>query len=249
MRPSSLSIKIRNGSSSSPTSTRTWPTTSASRPMAAILPSLQGELHGHEGPLADAFALDFNPPTVLLDDALADREAQARPFADLFGREEGIEDLGQVLWGKPVPGVGNGDLDHSWLASSSLAPGYGGDDDSDLSHPFNGVKGVAQKIQQELLKHLGIGLDLDWREGVHDDPRVGHGALPVHEGDRLRDDPAEIDQRKRRLPLPREVQEPPDDGGGAVHFPLDHREESGEVCELLVGQKRRRVGAPLESLD
>ena len=51
---------------------------------------------------------------------------------------------------------------------------------SHLAIAFNRVEGIGEEVQEELLKHLGIGPKLDrLREGTDDNPFVRHGGLPL----------------------------------------------------------------------
>jgi hypothetical protein len=43
------------------------------------------------------FALHFNMPAVVADDAVADGQAEAGALADLFSSEEGIVDFGEMV--------------------------------------------------------------------------------------------------------------------------------------------------------
>jgi len=117
---------------------------------------------------------------MLLDDALADRETQACPLADLLGGEEGIEDLGQMLQCDAAAVVGHGELDDLAAVSSAVPrlDEVGGN--PHLSIAFNRVEGIGEEVQEELLKHLGIGPQLDrFGEGADDDPLVRRGGLPL----------------------------------------------------------------------
>ena len=109
---------------------------------------------GEGGTLTDG-ACHIDRSLVLIGDNIV-RNAQAlsRPFADLFGREEWIEYLVDLVGGNTVAGIG--DLDkHSRLfgcgADGNLSFGAG------IAHPFgNGLRRVDDDIQENLIKRSGI---------------------------------------------------------------------------------------------
>lgn len=55
------------------------------------------------------FALHVYVAAVILDDAVADGEAEAGAFADLFGGEKRIVDFGEVFGGDAAAAVAEGD--------------------------------------------------------------------------------------------------------------------------------------------
>src|SRR3990172_6193440 len=113
-RGSSFSMRRRVGRSSSTTSTlipSTWaaawrmsaaPSTAPPLLAPRLPPLSQGEPHGHDGPLRDPLTPDLDGAPMLLDDALADGEAEARPLPHLLGGEERIEDPREVFRGDPA---------------------------------------------------------------------------------------------------------------------------------------------------
>ena len=80
------------------------------RRVVAGLERLRRQPDAKEAALAE-MALDFERAAVIADDAVADREAQACPFADRLGREEGLEDVRQVLGTDPAAVVFDLDQD------------------------------------------------------------------------------------------------------------------------------------------
>src|SRR5205807_4789269 len=71
-------------------------------------------VHGQidaEGRAVPRFAIDVDVPVVLFDDAVGHGEAEARAFAQLFGREERLEDARLRLGVHACAGVAHFDLD------------------------------------------------------------------------------------------------------------------------------------------
>src|SRR5829696_5791927 len=89
-RTSSGPVSPRDPSSASlPPASRT---AGLRRRIRGRLGPAQGQRDAQAGPHPDG-ALDGDPPAVLLDDAVADAEAQPRPLPDRLRGEEGVEDL------------------------------------------------------------------------------------------------------------------------------------------------------------
>src|SRR3990172_6984293 len=158
IRPSSLSIKMRNGSSSSTTSTRMshhpfsltgYPSTSLSI-LLHLLYHRQRDDYG--SPLAHALALDFNGSLMLLDDAQANWQAEACPLPRFFRREEGIDNLTQILGCDAAAVVGNRERGHVRLTERSVPCSCDADSNSHLSAVLHGVQCVRQDVEEKLLK-------------------------------------------------------------------------------------------------
>ena len=127
------------------------------------------------GPRAD----DLDPAAVLLHDALADGQPQARSLPDLFGGEEGVEDLCEMLRRRcrrrcpprrSRPSRRNRRLG-DWAmgstradASSQLTPRRIAElprrgtprGDRDLAAPLDRIQGVGEEVQEDLLEHLRV---------------------------------------------------------------------------------------------
>src|SRR4030042_6967328 len=97
-----------------------------------LVPRLTGQGYSEGGTLAD-LALDVDPASVSLDNAVAYGEAQARALG--FGRVERIEDVAQ-LWQRDAPaGIGEA---HAQLLSL-FVPGCVNEEISSGGHGFDGV--------------------------------------------------------------------------------------------------------------
>src|SRR5437899_3424853 len=112
------------------------------------------------------FRFDLNSAFVVLDNLLADRQAQAGAFGfsfarGAFGGEEGLENAGQELVGDSRAVVD--DLDENFRVSR-IAEALDGERAAAAQH---GLAGVNQQIEQYLLELHGVpkngetGLDLD----------------------------------------------------------------------------------------
>ena len=91
------SIVSQSSASSSTMSTR------------VMAPSPEGECV-NVGPVTE-LARDRDPTAMLADDSVGDRQAQARPLADVLRREERLEHARQVLRGDPAPFVADADAE------------------------------------------------------------------------------------------------------------------------------------------
>ena len=89
-----------------------------------------------------------NLAAVLLDDAIADAEAKTRALSDLFGREEGVENL--VGMSNPVAVIGKRDFDS--------VSGFGGHDfDARGATDFvHRVVSVVENVEEDLLQLMGV---------------------------------------------------------------------------------------------
>src|SRR5579862_908777 len=110
-----------------------------------------------------AFGLERERTAVLVDDdAARDGKALTRPFTDLLGGEERIEDLVPRLLGDPGTGVADRDLHRlAYLtrAHDKLAPVS-----RILDHRGNSVRGVHHQIKHDLIDLTEVALHL-WKLG------------------------------------------------------------------------------------
>src|SRR5689334_12286864 len=83
---------------------------------------VRGQQDPEGGPGAD-LALHRDAAAMTIDDAVNDRQAEARTLADVLGREERIEDLRDHVGRDPGAVVGDGDLDLLALAVRGDADG------------------------------------------------------------------------------------------------------------------------------
>src|SRR3954451_22214530 len=114
-----------------------------------------GEDDAEGGAAADG-AGDFDAALVVFDDFLADGEAEAGAlgFALLggaLGGEEGLEDLGEELFGDAGAGV-----DHLEAGFLGLAAERGGLDREGAALAEHGVAGVDQEVEEHLLELYGV---------------------------------------------------------------------------------------------
>src|SRR3712207_2173394 len=75
-----------------------------------LLRRLDRYLDAEGRPVVEA-AVNADRAAVALDDAVADREAEAGALPDRLGRKKRVEDFAEVLGGDAAPRVGDGD-DH-----------------------------------------------------------------------------------------------------------------------------------------
>ena len=111
-------------------------------------------------------ALDCHPPTMIAHDAIHDSQAKTRPFALFLLREEGLEEMGHVLFRDAVPFVVHGD-DHEasldrirsrrWRCVPLLH------DDANESAMIHRLKCVDQQVRENLQKLLRIGVHFPHR--------------------------------------------------------------------------------------
>src|SRR3990172_779859 len=116
----------------------------------------QGTEEREGRPVAGA-ALDLDPTTHRLDDAVADRQTEARALADPLGREEREEDLAQHLGGHATPRVLDVELHPTVLHARAQG---------DATVPADGIAGVVDEVEQDLLELVRAGDELRelWRE-------------------------------------------------------------------------------------
>ena len=83
---------------------------SSSSTMSTSCHGSLGKMNAELGPVAK-LALDPDPTAVLADDSVGDRQAQARPLADVLRSEERLEHARQVLRGDAAPLVADADAE------------------------------------------------------------------------------------------------------------------------------------------
>src|SRR3989338_369136 len=135
--------------SASSTTTRTLPRASAIVSPGAGRDRRQREFDQERSALAGARAA-VDGAAVLLDDAVADGQAQAGAPAGGLGGEEGVVDLAQVLRGDADAGVADLDLDAAVVVAGA---------DGELAALRHGVAGVDQQVQEDLLELAGVAAD------------------------------------------------------------------------------------------
>ena len=178
-------------------------------------------------PLAD-LALDVDAAVVLLDDGVADGQAQPGALADALGREERIEDAGAVLGPDARARVGDAD---------DLGPVLDREPDPELAAPGHGVEGVEDDVDEDLLEPFALGVDGGDGRELEDQADVHGLELVVDEGQDLLDALLEVDALERGLRgAAGEGQEVLDDAGDPVGLGLDLLQDLGvvRVGELLL---------------
>src|SRR5262245_17596661 len=178
--------------------------------------------------MADHAAVGF-------DDAVADREAEARALADRLGGEERLEQFRLVFRQDAGPVV------------LHLEPDLpAGVEDADQNPPlrtarrFDRLLRVDHEIQRDLFDLGEVRIDLARRRelDVERDRRVVEIAPP--QLDDLADDLAEVDEGGRPRLLAAEARQIADDLAGPAALRLDERD--------LLERLRRQAAMPLEQL-
>lgn len=79
--------------------------------------------------------------------------------------------------------------------------------DTNLSTTLDGIKRICQKVEQDLLKHLSIGLDHApiW-EWDYDNLLIFEAGLPLHKRYRVQHHVIDIHHVEGGLALPREIE-------------------------------------------
>ena len=149
------------------------------------------------------------------DDAVADRQAQPGAVADVFGGEEWIEDLGQVLLADARARVRESDLDGVLSFPVTGA-------DVQVAAALHGFCGVDDHVDEDALDLRRI----DHRQGqvfleMLDHFDVMEERLVLHQGDTFVQHFVDIAEGLVRLALAGEVQQPADDVSAAVSLSDD----------------------------
>ena len=110
--------------------------------------------------------IDLDPAVVVLDDAVADRQAQARPLPRVLGGEERLEDLVAIGRGDAAAGVGDRQH-HVFGGRRQVQPALAPHDllgrDAQRPAAGHGVDRVRDQVQADLLDLIGIAGDLGRR--------------------------------------------------------------------------------------
>ncbi len=116
------------------------------------------------------------------DDAAADPEAEAGA-AFSFGGVEGLEEVGEDVFGDAGPVVVDGDEDAGFAADSVVVEaggqGLGGDDDFAVG--VGGLRGVGEEIGEDLAEFGGEAVDAEFRWDVLRHGDAGGGEARFHE--------------------------------------------------------------------
>ncbi len=108
---------------------------------------------------------DADVAAVLVDELLADPEAEAGAYRALGG-EEGVEHLFGSGGGDAVAAVRDGETD-SWLAGGGIEGGGGPDDDAAVM--TDGVERVGEQVGEDLAELAGDAEDLERGFALLDD--------------------------------------------------------------------------------
>ena len=146
--------------------------------------------------------IEVDTTALRVDDAIADREAQASPLADRLGGEEGVEDL-----------VADGRFDAAALVDDvDLDPvGQGPAPDRHQAPGRAGIDGVGDQVEHHLVD-LG-GITGDQRQGVevHLECHLLLDGQGPHDLDRAGNPGVQVDLLELALVDPGKVAESPDD--------------------------------------
>ena len=177
---------------------------------------------------------------MFLHDRVSDRQPEARPLADILGREERIEDLRLHVFGHARPIVG--DFEHDRVAIE-VVPGAD-DERAATVRADHGLFGVDDEVEQHLLDLMRIGERLGESGGKRLDGHDVVDALLVRaQRQRFADHLVEIDHGARRVALAGEGQQVADDLGGALRLAEDGLEAAARV---VVGRPLRQAFGPGE---
>ena len=139
--------------------------TRAAQGMRAHARRVDGQVDAERRALAH-LRLHFDPPLVVLDDLLADRQAQARALGlallrRALGGEERLEDLREQLLGDARAGVDHLDANFEPVVRR------GGLDRERAAFAEHGLAGVDQQVQQDLLELDRVAVDVQARLDLH----------------------------------------------------------------------------------
>ncbi len=88
-------------------------------------------------------AIHENTSAVLLNNPISHSQPQARSFADGFGREKGIEDPSDILFGNAHAGIGDIHDNHGFIHSRL---------NCNLSAGGHGIPRIQEQVDENLLK-------------------------------------------------------------------------------------------------
>ena len=162
---------------------------------------------------APRLALDRDRPAVLLDDPLAEREAESRPLPARLRREEGLEDPRPDLGRNPRPGVADLEPHPVPLAVEPCRDR----EPARRRHGAHRVLGIHDEVHQHLVESVGIRPEDGQVLGeVEDDLHVARPQLVAEKLDRLPNHVVESDLAALGRVLAREGKEVADDADAAI---------------------------------
>ena len=178
---------------------------------------------------------------MLLHNRIGHRQAESGPLAHFLGGEERVEDLRLQVVGNA--GAIVVDFEHDrFLPRVVPRPHH---ERAASVRGKHRLFGIHDQIQQHLLDLMAIGEDLRQPGGERlDDGHVVDALLIGAEGERFAGDLIHVHHRPRRLPLPRERQQVPNDARGALGFGKDRFETAPD---RLV--QRRLLREPLRPVQ
>ena len=118
-----------------------------------------------EGGAQAQLAFHFHPAVVLFDNAKNCRQAEAGAFADVFGGEEGLEDVGEVFRRNAGAGIRNADPGKLSNAIFPIGLASGAIEfnllsgDAQATAERHGIAGIDGQVHDHLVYHAGIGQD------------------------------------------------------------------------------------------
>ena len=137
------------------------------------------------GPVTE-LARDRDPTAMLADDSVGDRQAQARPLADVLRSEERLEHARQVLRGDPAPFVADADAEVVGLRPPVIGRRLCSRPvDRELHAPssVHCLDRVHDEVRDRLFDLAGVGLCVSRSEAFHAEGDVaflGEGLQELH---------------------------------------------------------------------
>ena len=125
-----------------------------------------GQEHLEDGPLAD-FTVHFDPSVMLFDNAVHGGQSETRSLPHRFGGEKRFEYSQQMFRRDAAPRVADaqaGKLARTRfgvLLSIGLVDFHSRSAQGELSSPGHGVAGIDRQVQDDLLDHSQIGVDVN----------------------------------------------------------------------------------------
>lgn len=159
-------------------------------------------------------AFDFEPSGILPDNALADRQAQARALAVLC-REEWLEDMRKDFGAYAMAGVADGNP--NFLLGCIVAR-----NDVDPPTVGHGVAGVYQQVQEDLFHLRWISYDDGQIRGqVGHDLYVFQVSLIRNQSEGMLENLVQVGRNRFIMPLPGEIEEVADNITASEGFVAD----------------------------
>ncbi len=136
---------------------------------------------------------------MLLDNPIADAQAQTRTLSDRLGGEEWVKNLIQILWAMPEP------LSVTEIVTGVVGGTSGNGQDATVDH---GRRSIQEQIEEHLLQLIGVAQNIGQvLAKILFDVDQPHFFLVFHQADDSTDDGVDIQRYFCRWSLPCEVQQ------------------------------------------